>query len=175
MARSTPVIALAGVGILVVAVGAAVLRGTGDDAAEESRADNAGQTDTSSPDPTGSPTDPASSTPDEAPTPTVTATDADDDSVGADDDGVDADDDSVDAADDDAAGGSGDGADEPEADPSATDTDDTDTDDTDDTVAMGPTGTADVQETPNTGGGGLAVLGAGLAAGAVVAGRRPRG
>lgn len=160
MARSTSLIALAGAAVLVIAVGAVALRGGVDDAPEPDA--------TEATDGTG---DDGSPTPTVTPSPSPTTEDSPSPSETTPDDG--------------ATSPDGDGTfvpTEPETDGTATDapsddgtpsedaTDDTDTDDGG--VALGPT---DVEDTPQTGGGGLAALGAAVAAGAVAAGRRRDG
>ena len=161
MPRSTRVIALAGVAVLAIALGAAALRGTGGDTPADdptTQAFDGGAEASDTPAPTREPTtDPSASdtpSPDDTSTPTADATDGDGDGDG---DAVTGEDTTTDGT----AGATGDGM----SDGGVADGE---------TVAMGSGGAGAVQDTPRTGGGTVALLGGAVAAGAIVVGRRPR-
>lgn len=153
MARSTTLIALVGGALLVAAVAVAVLRGTED--ATPTAQPSPGQTmsaaeDDASPaaSDTTSPTATDESSHDDQPSSPQTPTSTET------------------AAPDSGEVAGGEDTDEP-ADGSATDGDES--------LALEPTGLEGVQDTPNTGGGQLALLGGAVATVAVATGRRPRG
>lgn len=145
MARSTPVIATVGASLLVVAVAAAAIRGTDDSGQPATQPTDAMTATTEAPEGTDTPD--ATPSPTEPASPTEDATTPDD--VEAEGTAAPTEPD----GDGDQAGGGG--------------TDDTDATDDD------ADGDSD-DELPETGGGGLALLGASLAVAGATAGRRHR-
>ena len=162
MARSTSLIAVAGALVLAVGIGAVALRGTGDDEPDTgpTTASTATDTPTGGVTDTGAPTEPVSPSPTDDDRQPVTRGHPEPHRVR--DRGTAPHRRATDTATDAPSGSdSPTGSDAP-----------TGSEDDDEGTALGPTG--DIEDTPNTGGGALSALGAAVAAGAVMVGRRQR-